>query len=241
MGLGLRDAFSNLNIILFGLGWWQYQSPPNKYTRIFLRRLLLNSSVKHSVRDKYTLDMLATIGIHNALNTSCPTTWTLTPDHCSKVPTAKGKSVISTLTDYSKSPSADTEMISTLLKAYDKVYLWLQGLDDYRYLRDLGFSNHHNIIQIPPCLTAYERVLSFDDLDYIGTRLHAGIKAIQCGKRALIMSVDNRAHEISEDINLPVAPRGAIHAIDHFIQSSRPTEIRLPSLAITQWKNQFTT
>lgn len=239
MGFRIRDTFSFSGLILFGLGWWQYQAPPNLYTKILLRRLL-SSSFIHSVRDQYTCEMLSKIGIKNTLNTSCPTVWGLTKDHCSSISHRKSESVVTTITDYYPSAGDDFHMIKILLSKYSKVFVWLQGLNDFSYLKSLGLIDIDGLCFVPPSLKAFESLLASHNLDYIGTRLHAGIKAIQFGKRALIIGVDNRAREIANDIGLNVATRGDLNAIHEFIDSSFVTSIELPMQAIEAWRSQFT-
>ena len=79
-----------------------------------------------------------------------------------------------------------------------------------------------------------------NDVDYIGTRLHAGIRALQNQKRTLILSVDNRATEMGKDFNLPVVSRKDIHFVEkNFIKSTFNTDIKRPFEIISQWKNQF--
>lgn len=238
MGLRLRNTNKVSRLILLGLGWWQYQKPPNMYTKIFLKRLLCSSAM-HSVRDQYTLQMLKSIGVTNVVNTSCPTTWNLTKNHCLAIPASKANCVITTVTDYNLDPVSDTEMINLLIKKYDKVYIWLQGLGDFEYLKMLGFAASAEVTLIPPSLSAFENILETVDLDYIGTRLHAGIKAIQHSKRALIVAVDNRAAEISRDINVNICTRGDVNSIKAFIEGNVDTRINIPSHSIREWKNQF--
>ena len=50
------------------------------------------------------------------------------------------------------------------------------------------------------------------EFDYVGTRLHAGILALNYRKRTLIIAVDNRAAEMKTDINLPVIARGDLES-----------------------------
>ena len=90
MGFLLKDLLFVKDLILLGVGWWQYQGKPNLYTRLFLRRLLSLERI-HSVRDSYTEGMLKSIGIENVVNTSCPTVWGITREHCRRIPTLKGK------------------------------------------------------------------------------------------------------------------------------------------------------
>lgn len=238
MGFRIRNTFSFSGLVLLGLGWWQYQGAPNAYTRILLTRLL-SSTIKHSIRDQYTCNMLSSIGIDNTLNTSCPTVWRLTEDHCTSISHSRSQSVVATVTDYNCSVDDDLRMLKILLEQYENVFVWLQGLDDFSYLKNLNVLVNNKLHLVPPSLRSYERLLETRDLDYIGTRLHAGIKAIQHGKRALILGVDNRAREIAKDINLNVAPRGDDDSINKFIASPYITSLKIPLSAIHAWRAQF--
>ena len=54
-----------------------------------------------------------------------------------------------------------------------------------------------------PTLEAFDNLLESEiDLDYIGTRLHAGIRAIQKKRRSIIIGVDNRALEMQKTLIL---------------------------------------
>jgi len=237
MGFRARDLIRFGNLILFGMGWWQYQSDPDIYTRMFIKRLLSNSAI-HSVRDEYTKKKLANIGIDNVVNTCCPTTWNLTQEHCSKVPAEKADNVVLTLTDYNKSIENDIRLVNYLLDSYDKIYFWIQGVGDKEYINKLGELSQ-NIKFISPKLKAYDEVLQTVDCDYIGTRLHAGIRAIQRCKRTLILSVDNRAKEISTDIGLNIASRNDFSRVQEFIENTYTTHLNIPIEGIKTWKHQF--
>ena len=81
--------------------------------------------------------------------------------------------------------------------------------------------------------------LENNDIDYVGTRLHAGIRAIQKKRRALVLSIDNRASEISNDIGMNVVPREDIEKIEFFITNEQKTSIKIPHKNIEAWKAQF--
>jgi hypothetical protein len=183
--------------------------------------------------------MLANIGIKNAINTSCPTTWKLSPDHCAKVPTTKSDDVVTTITDYYASPTDDPAMLNLLLDSYKRVFIWLQGLNDYPLLKRYDVLQNDKVVVIPPNLRHYENILDSENLDYIGTRLHGGIKALQRFKRTLILAVDNRALEIARDIKLNAVLRSDITAIKRFIFDEYKTELNIPLKAIHEWKSQF--
>src|SRR5699024_4573410 len=71
--------------------------------------------------------------------------------------------------------------------------------------------------------------------DFIGTRLHAGVRAIQKSRPALILAVDNRASEISNDTRLRVIARENVDEIvAEFTHSDRPN-LTVPVQSIDAW------
>lgn len=236
-GFRLRDLILFREMISFGMGWWQYQSKPDLYSSFFWKTLLSRSCL-HSVRDEYTKAMLASIGIKNVLNTSCPTTWSLTESHCASISSQKSDHVVTTLTDYNPSLVNDKKMIELLFNNYSSVSIWLQGHYDLKNFESI-FRSFPDIRIIPPKLSLFDKYLSEYKCDYIGTRLHAGIRALQHKKRTLIVSIDNRAHEIARDIKLPVCSRGDFDSIFKFIDSRFEIDVQLPLDNIYEWKDQF--
>ncbi|MCX7842838.1 MAG: polysaccharide pyruvyl transferase family protein [Clostridia bacterium] len=224
--------------ILIGMGWRQYMGDPDLYTRLLYRKLLSKEYI-HSVRDSYTEHKLKKIGITNVINTSCPTMWDLTESHCSKIPVKKADNVITTLTDYKKKPAEDRKLIIYLLQNYKRVFFWVQGAGDFEYLKfELNFHNGIDIIN--PGLDNFDAVLNSDmQLDYIGTRLHGGIRALQKGRRTLIIGLDNRAKEKQRDFNLNVLEREKVDLLPEVIHRDIVTKIITPVNNIQIWKNQF--
>lgn len=237
MGFRLRDLVNFSSLTLLGVGWWQYQGKPDFYTKYFTKRLLSKKTI-HSVRDEYTRQMLLSIGINSIANTCCPTVWGLTPAHCSKIPTKKADSVVMTLTDYNKSRVSDEKLIAQLSDSYDTVYYWAQGVGDFEYINSF-VKFRDRITVIPPKLKKYDEVLESQECDYIGTRLHAGIRAVQHSKRALILAVDNRATEIARDVDLNVLARENMSGISEFIFGDYQTKLNIPFGEIERWKAQF--
>ncbi|AFZ32187.1 capsular exopolysaccharide biosynthesis protein (Wzm) [Gloeocapsa sp. PCC 7428] len=234
--IDLRDSLFIKNAILLGVGWWQYQQKPNLYTSVLLKSVL-SKKYTHSVRDSYTEQQLRKIGITNVINTSCPTLWNLTSDHCRDIPRGKADSVLVTFTEYNQNIDYDSQLINLLQQNYQNIYFWTQQPKDYEYAKQ--FCNN-NVQYIAPKLKALDTVLERNkNIDYIGTRLHAGIRALQHKKRTLILSVDNRATEISKDTNLPVIDRGNLQAIHEWIHSEYETKIIVPEKNIAEWKAQF--
>lgn len=229
------DAFIGMNVVLMGVGWYQFQSKPDPYTRWLLRKVL-HPRALHSVRDGYTADMLASIGIANCVNTGCPTLWGLTPELCAGLPRTKAKSVVTTLNTYIRDIEADRRLIELLRSRYETVHAWVQTAEDHDYLREFG----DDIRILEPSLAAYDRLLSNEpDLDYVGNRLHGGIRALQHGRRAIIVEIDNRAKEMGRDFNLPTVARTDFDQLASMIDGRSGIDVRVPSEAIARWKSSL--
>ncbi len=227
-------------VILLGVGWRARASRRTSlYTRWLLKSLLSREGL-HSVRDSYTRRRLEEIGVRNVVNTACPTMWSLTPDFCAQIPAEKGEEAVLTLTDYSPDPQRDRQLIDLVSAAYRRVYFWCQGSGDYAYLSSLGKQDAVQVIG--GSLIAYDRLLGNRSLalDYVGTRLHGGIRALQHGRRTLVIGVDHRTEEKRHDFNLPSVSRYlAAEALDGAIRSPLTCDIRLPTEDIRRWKEQF--
>lgn len=236
--IGLMNARKVGPVILIGVGWQKGKYPLTPYTKAIYQRVLSREHI-HSVRDEYTAEKLRSIGFDNVINTGCPTMWRITPELCEKIPSKKADEVVYTLTDYHRNIQKDKLTINCLSKSYSKVYLWLQGYDDYNYAKELGILGQ--VTLIAPSLKAYDEVLSRVNVEYFGTRLHGGIRALQHGRRTMILAVDGRASEKKKDFRLPVAIRDDMteHSINELIFQERKTEIVIPEENITLWKKQF--
>lgn len=225
------------NVTLMGVGFDSYRMKYDLYTRLLFRYMFSRKGV-HSVRDSFSEKMLKSIGIKNVLNTGCPTMWNLTPEHCACIPTIKSSKVVCTVTDYSRDLQNDRAMLDILLANYDKVYLWLQGSEDPEYVKELGCEDRVELIE--SSLEAYDCILNVDDLDYVGTRLHAGIRALSKGHRSLVVSIDNRAECISKDTGLPIIHREDVSSLlESRICGEIKTEIVMPWDNIERWKRSF--
>lgn len=208
----------------------------NLYTRLLLKRTLSNKYI-HSVRDEEARQMLEQIGI-KSINTGCVTMWMLTKKHCQKIPQTKSRKVVFTLTDYSKDKANDRLLIDILKRNYNEIYYWIQGSQDLEYIKSLVDTKDINFIY--PSLENYEDFLKNNDCDYVGTRLHAGVKAMQEFKRSIILIVDNRARSIHKKNNIVAVERQEIsNKLEKLINSSFKTKIELDEDAINSWKKQF--
>ena len=227
----LRQCFGQHFVVLFGVGWWQYQARFNRISRGFYRRALLGPPVMHSVRDGYTAQKLRGCGLTNVMNTGCPTMWKL-PDHMA-FEGRKPDRVVFTLTDYKKDPRNDTVLVDFVLEHYDEIYFFPQGTGDPEYLDALNPEGDQKRIQtLDRNVDAFDRLLQSQPLDYIGTRLHAGIRALQHGRRAFVLIVDNRAAEISRDTGLWGIPREAVQSLAAKIEKDFELELTLDRNAI---------
>lgn len=233
--LGYLTTWQLNNSVFIGVGAQRYQKC-NAYTRLVYRKLF-SKEYLHSARDAYTVRFLNQIGIKNVINTGCPTMWGLTPDHCKKIPTQKSNKVVLTLTDYSPDIKRDSFLISVLLKQYEKVYFWPQGNKDYKYF--VNFKENNKIDVISPNLSLYDQFLESEDVDFVGTRLHGGMRALQKKRRTIIIGIDNRAIELHRDFNIPVINQEEISDLPMVINSSFKTEIKLKQSNISRFLNQF--
>ena len=161
----------------------------------------------HSVRDSFTESQLKAVGINNVINTGCPTMWNLTPEHCKSISAVKSNAVVFTLTDYNQDLTSDLKLISALKYLYQDVYFWPQGSGDISYFESLPIDVVREVKVLSPHLHSLNAILVSGNIDYVGTRLHAGIRALQRKVRSLIIGIDNRAIEKSKDFGLPVLSR----------------------------------
>ncbi|HBU6575560.1 TPA: polysaccharide pyruvyl transferase family protein [Citrobacter amalonaticus] len=231
------DIIKMKPVTLMGVGWNKYGANTSTTTAYFYRRLLSDSTIIHSVRDDFTKDKLNKIGIKNVLNTGCPTMWKLTEEHCESIKKEKSDRVVFTLTDYDKDFKNDKLLVEILCKTYDKVFFWPQGSGDLEYFNEMNISN---VETIPPRLADYDNLLNSGNIDFVGTRLHGGIRALQFGNRALIVAFDNRAIEKAKDFNLPIVHRDRINEdLLDILSADKSINIKINNKEIEQWKQQF--
>ena len=207
----------------------------DSYTK-HLYRKVLSHDFYHSVRDERSREYVESLGL-KAINTACVTMWMLTPEHCAGIPTAKGNHVVFTLTARPEPDPRDQKLIDILRQNYESVSFWVQGDSDDTYFAK--FKNTEGIGIIPPSKEAYRQVLLRDDLDYIGTRLHGGIYALRHKKRAIIISIDERAGAISKDTGLVTISKDEIDGLPSLIHSTFATRLNIPFDRIAAWKAQF--
>ena len=222
--------------ILVGVGAGKgAEGPINLYTR-YIYTHLLHSTIFHSVRDERSKQYMERLGL-KAINTGCVTMWMLTPEFCRMIPTNKADKVVFTLTYNPTTDERDQTLINILCKNYNYVYFWPQGYMDFNYLS--RFQGIENIKIINASKDAYDEFLSNNATDYVGTRLHGGIYAIRHGRRAIIISIDERARAIHEKNHLNCIDKENLQDLEGMINSAFSTEVSMDYDAINSWKSQF--
>lgn len=217
-------------VVIVGAGWRKYESVVTPLQN-FVYRWILSPKIPVAVRDRYSEKKLSQAGI-NVLYTGCPTMWSLGSE---TVELSNHKQVVLTLTDYSRSPMEDQFLIDTLAEQFELVKFWPQGSGDLDYIMSLRLPP--NIRILPRNLEALNDALLFSA--YIGTRLHAGIRAAQLNSPSLVIGVDNRATEIGHDTNFPVVDRARIFVelVDAIEALKQKREIVLPITEINKFKS----
>ena len=234
--INLWNCMPYENSIFMGVGVGQARSRTNLYTKKLYGKILSRDYV-HSTRDRAAADFLTSLGFR-AIDTGCPTMWQFTPEFCADIPVEKADNVIFTLTDYGREREYDQILIDILKREYQKVYFWVQGAYDLEYLQ--SFRNTEGIEIVAPSLEAYSGVLSLPNIDYVGTRLHAGMFAMQHKKRAIILAIDNRVRDMKATYDLHVLERHAVEELPRMINSSFATDIKIKRENIESWLSQFT-
>ena len=232
-----EDLRSYSDVITLGVGWSWHDIPLSGKSRDVYRCILSKHGL-HSVRDSFTERMMREMGFENVLNTGCPTLWGLTPEHCRGIPSGKASKVVTALTGWTPDEEADRFMLESLEREYEKVYIRMQGNTDHECFSKIYRGNGIEIL--PPDLNEFTTLLRNGDVDYVGNRLHAGIHAMNCKARALIIFIYPRAAEMKKDFDLPViARRELVKKLSDAIRCSRETVLNIPWENIDRWKAQF--
>ena len=206
----------------------------NWYTR-YIYQHMLNREYYHSARDERSKLYMESLGL-KAINTGCVTMWMLTPEHCAQIPIKKADKVVFTITA-GCFDERDQQMLDILLRNYKEVYFWPQGRSDYEQYGRLIHTENVHVLQASK--EAYDRYLTENDTDYVGTRLHGGVYAMRHKRRAIIIAIDERARAINEKNHLNCIEKTDIDGLEAYMNSDIKTDIRMPFDEITRWKRQF--
>jgi hypothetical protein len=212
-------------LTVFGAGWWQYQlAGIDPVSARWMQGLAGGRT--WAVRDEYSALRLQAAGVP-AVHVSCPTLWDV---RTQTMPTDQTR-VIVTLTDYNQDPLADKRLIDLLAERFE-VLFWPQGPGDRRYIEQLVGAGAQFV---DATLAAFDSALDEPGTAYVGLRLHGGIRAMQRGIPSLILSIDNRAREISRSVGLHAPSRNSFRDVQDSLESGRVVDIDLPTAAITEW------
>ena len=225
--------------ILAGVGTTYSEGRITAYSKKIYRRIL-RRDFAHSVRDDESKRFLESLGFQ-AINTGCPTLWGITPELCQKIPSKKAKRCVLSLSGFTDQLDRehDQMLLDILRQNYEELYFWCQTSLDESYL-----DTFDGVEEIPRIysLTKYEELLREGDIDYVGTRLHGGIYAIQHEVRTIVIAIDHRARGFNATNNVPICERQDIPTrLADMIQGEWQTEIIVDRTAIDSWKSQFFT
>ena len=227
------------NVCLLGVGLNELglDTEPSEYT-IRLLKLMLKNNYVHSVTNQQTKLFLERIGIKNVVNTSYPALWDLSLEHCKQIDSKKSNNALTSITHNKMDQENDLYVLKTLKKEYQKVYVWIQELSDYEYLKQIVNTKEYVIIS--PTLENLDNILELEDLDYIGSCLQIAFRSLKKYHRSIIVSADNETLEIMKDVNIPSIGQFELEEnLVKMIYSNQEINIKLPINEINLWKNQF--
>ena len=237
--ISLFDRPVQKDVILLGVGVGINRKNSDCYTKRLWKKVL-NKEYYHSVRDLKTKEYLEKLGF-KAIYTGCPTTWGFTPEFLSQVPKDKAEEAVFTLTCYTSNQEWDKNMVELLMKKYKKLYFFPQSFEDTAYLESLISKEELEKIDIiGGNLESLDKVLTEKNVDYIGSRLHGGMFALQHKRRSIVIAIDYRASNMLQDSNIIFnREKEDIKSLENKIDSSFDTVIKIPFDNIKKWKQQF--
>lgn len=235
MGLIERKAYKDC--IMMGVGTTYDSIKMDVLTRQMYKQIL-RKDIAHSVRDEKSKQLIESLGNYHVIDTGCPTLWGLTEDVCQSIPKEKAKNVVFTVSGYKnqKDIEKDQCMLEILENNYDNLYLWVQTTEDNAYYETL---KHNKPVKKLFTLEQFRNVCINGDVDYIGTRLHGGIFAMQNRVRSIIIEIDHRAAGFREINRIITLKRDHINELEDLIHQNIKTEIKIRSKEINEWLGQF--
>lgn len=221
-------------VVLFGVGANKAFRAVEQSQADFLDEILSKSHL-HAVRDSSGKRILEAID-RKVVDATCPTLW-MFRDNVPTHPAGKADKVCFTLTKH-KPSEADKDIIRILRENYNELYFWPQQPRDLPYLQSLTQTDDINIIA--PNLRSYDNFLANTQVDVIGTRLHGTIRALQQGKRAIVIGIDNRAEDIAAKTHLSCINRKEIDLkLCDMLQSNFAPRLDIPTADINAFLHQF--
>lgn len=235
--LRLIDTIKLRNVRFMGVGWGSYGISTGVFGR-FVSQRIFDPEGYNSLRDRYSLDKAIELGVPNPIFTGCQTCWNFSYNESTFIRTRK-KQCIFTLTDYARKPEEDLKVIKILIRFYGikNLFFWPQGLGDRRYIENFDVISRSKILD--GNLESFEKFLKNNDVDYVGTRLHGGIFALEQGKRSIILSVDNRATEMAKDLGLVVVSREKPNSLTDLLEKDTIYNLTIPRENIDIWSKEL--
>jgi hypothetical protein len=221
-------------LVITGAGWQNDATQLSRENTPIMRRAFHRTAL-HAVRDQPAADNLAKLGL-SVLNASCPTLWALDAAATARIPASRAPEAVVTVTAYRNRPAEDAAFLRRVTESYRKVWFYPPMQSFISHRERIGFGD---LPRIRATTAEYTRFFAENDIDYIGSRLHGGIRALQTGKRSLILQADNRARDIAAHTGLPSVRLDDLAGIRAWIEAPAPTVLRLPETAIAAWKTQF--
>jgi translation initiation factor 1 (eIF-1/SUI1) len=78
-----------------------------------------------------------------------------------------------------------------------------------------------------------------DDIEYVGTRLHGGMFAMQHKKRTITIAIDHRVRDMNAVYAINIIERNEMNKLADMIHSDFATDVRINQKNIDQWLSQF--
>ena len=219
--------------VLMGVGWITADRP---WTRgvAAKTRALLSPELIHSVRDEHSAERLHEIGVDNHLLTGCPTTWKLDQVDVRR---SRGERAVVALNGASDDPRFVKRFAGLVADRYEQVAFFPQMPRDLTLVPHLPRSWE----VIGPNLWNLERALCQGEVDYLGTRLHAGIRAMQLGVRAFIVQTDHRAGSVCSVVQLRTFTKDELDEVGDLVDTDFENRAIPPRETINRYLAQFDT
>ena len=183
---------SRRKAVLLGVGQHSYEPrtwPLNK----LLWRSVLDISSTHLLRDEQCCESILNLG-RNAINSGCITLNDVESFRVRSI--NERENIVFTLTYYRENIDRDKAFMEFLSSTKKNIYFWPQDYQDIEYLKSLN--SHLSFSYLEPNLKSFTSALENNSI-YIGTRLHAGIHALNLKVPSYIYLIDNRSIEMSKD------------------------------------------
>lgn len=223
--------------IMMGVGLTKDAKQPSLITKSIYSQIMRRDII-HSVREDNAKAVLEKIPGVKAINTGCPSLWPLDSEKCQRIPKGKAKNAIISVSGYGNQTNlvADQRLVEIVEKNYDKVYIWGQTTEDIAYFNRL---RHTKDAQAVYSLRQFGDICTNGNVDYIGTRLHGAVFAMQHDVRAINIIIDHRAREFNRINNINAVFRENIDELEDYINHDIVTNIRLNEEGIRNWLGQF--